>query len=408
MVSKPVFLRADFPMLSSQLRRIYLDSAATALKPQSVIDALTTYYAQECGTVHRAIYDLAAAATEKYNAVRSQIASLLNASSDEIIFTKGTTESINLVASSFGNAFLESGDAVLITAMEHHANIVPWQLICRQRGARLEVAPMNEHGELDMEAFGRLLSPRVKLVSIVHVSNAIGTVNPISRIIEMAHRHGAKVFVDGAQSVSHFSIDVQKLDVDFFAFSGHKVYGPTGVGILYGKKELLEALPPYQGGGDMIEKVTFEETTFQRPPLKFEAGTPPIGAVMGLGAALSYIEGHGLETIATYEQGLLKYATTKLQSIPGLKIIGNAKHKGPILTFTMDGIHALDLGTFLNLNDISVRTGHLCAQPCLAHFGVKSAVRLSLAPYNTISEIDEFERALLRIADKFSTSGCCC
>lgn len=387
--------KEGFPQLQKE-GVIYFDSAATALKPQCVIDAITRFYSLEYGTVHRAIYDFAESATAKYSAVRTQIQKFLNAASpEEIIFTKGTTESINLVASSFGS-FLKAGDEVLISQMEHHSNIVPWQLVCQRTGAVLKIIPMNEKGELILGP----ITPRTKIVSIAHISNALGTLNPIKEIIQLAHAQGAKVLIDGAQSAGHLPIDVQDLDADFFAFSGHKVFGPTGVGILYGKKELLEKMPPYQGGGDMIEKVTFARTTFQKPPLKFEAGTPMIAEVIGLGAALSYIESLGRANIWAHGQELLAYATQKLS--PYVRILGTALQKGPILTFVIHGIHPLDLGTLLNLRKIAVRTGHLCAQPALDHFGVTAAVRLSFAPYNTIEEIDVFTDALQEIISQLS------
>jgi cysteine desulfurase/selenocysteine lyase len=374
---------------------IYLDSAATALKPQDVIDAMDRYYTEEYGTVHRAVYSLAAHATAAYSQTREAARAFLNAAYfDEIVFTKGTTEAINLVAASYGKAVLKPGDDVIISAMEHHSNIVPWQLICQATGAHLKVIPMNERGELILEAYKALLSPRTKIVSVAHISNALGTLNPIEEIISLAHAKGAKVFIDGAQSAPHMPVDVQALDADFFAFSGHKAFGPTGIGILYGKRELLELMPPYQGGGDMIETVAFDKTTYQKPPLKFEAGTPNIAGVIGLKAALDYIESLGRENIAVYEEELLAYATAKLSAIPNLKIIGTAAKKGPIITFIIKGVHSLDIGTLLDARQICIRTGHLCAQPALKHFSLSQASRLSLAPYNTFEEIDYFVDAL--------------
>lgn len=390
MRSKVAFPRSDFPVLENG--EIYLDSAATSLKPRQVAEILASYYGEETGTVHRAIYTLAAKATAQYEAVRAAVARFIHADEDEIIFTKGTTEAINLVASSFGKKFLSPGDAILITEMEHHSNIVPWQLICQEKGATLLVAPMLPSGDLDMEAFKTLLDRRVKLVSVVHVSNALGTINPIEEIIGLAHAANALVLVDAAQSVAHHEIDVKKLDVDFLAFSGHKMYGPTGIGILYGKKVLLEELPPYQGGGDMIETVTFDKTTFQLPPLKFEAGTPPIASVLGLGAAIEYVEMHGRPRIEAYEQELLDYLLSNLP--PLIKLVAHPQKRGPIVTCTFDDLHPLDVGTVLNLKRISVRTGHLCAQPALAHFGLKTALRISLAPYNTFDDINRCLEAL--------------
>ncbi|MBS0615307.1 MAG: SufS family cysteine desulfurase [Verrucomicrobia bacterium] len=391
-----LFDRNQFPMLQQKVHGkplIYLDSAATALKPLAVIEATSRYYAQEYGTVHRAIYAMAAHATENYSAVREQVARFIKApSADQIIFTKGTTEAINLVAYSFGKAFIQPGDEVIITEMEHHANIVPWQQMCEERGAHLRIAPIDEEGNLQIDALAKLLNSRTKLVAVAHMSNVLGTINPIPLITEMAHAVGAKVLVDGAQAAAHMPIEVG--DVDFYAFSGHKLFGPTGIGILYGKKELLEALPPYQTGGDMILAVSWEKTTFQAPPLKFEAGTPGIAAVMGLGAALSFVEAVGMEAIENHGKELLDIATEKLQAIPGVRIIGTAAHKGPIITFTIDGIHPLDAAAFLDLKGIAIRSGHLCAQPLLRKFGLTAAMRLSLAPYNTASDITAFIEAL--------------
>lgn len=393
MSKTPLFKHSDFPML--QREGIYLDSAATALKPRVVLDLMDRFYTKEYGTVHRAVYELAAYSTAAFSSAREIVRGYLNAASvDEIIFTKGTTESINLVASSYGLSVLLPGDEVVISAMEHHANIVPWQLICQQKGAHLKVIPMDANGVLNLDAYQALLSSRTRIVSLTHLSNALGTINPIREMAQIAHHYGAKVFVDGAQSAVHLWVDVQELDVDFFAFSGHKTFGPTGVGVLYGKKELLEQMPPYQGGGDMIETVTFEKTTFQKPPLRFEAGTPNIAGVLGLGAALTYIESVGRASITRYDQELLAYATAQLNTIPGLKIIGTASHKGPILSFVIEGMHALDIGSLLDGHKISVRTGHLCAQPTLKHFGISALTRASFAPYNTFEEIDRFVIAL--------------
>ncbi len=380
---------------------VYLDSAATTLKPQSVIDAISQFYTSEYGTVHRAVYTLASHSTARYSAVREQLRQFLGAqSSDEIIFTKGTTEAINLVAHSFGEAFVHPGDEILISAMEHHSNIVPWQLLCERKRAHLKIIPLLETGEIDLKAYEELLSPRTKLVSVAHISNVLGIINPLSRIIASAHRSGAKVFIDGAQSAPHLPIDVQALGCDFFAFSGHKIYGPTGVGVLYGKKELLEQMPPYQGGGDMIQTVTFEKTTFQPPPLKFEAGTPLIAEVMGLGAALDYIASHDRDQIAAYETSLAQRALEQLLSIDGIKIYGPLKGRTSLFTFNLKDVHPLDAATLLDLKGIALRSGHLCAQPLLNHFGCSSALRLSLAPYNTPEEITYLGEALIQIKDK--------
>lgn len=389
-----LFKRHDFPMLKQTMHGrplVYLDSAATTLKPESVIDAISQFYSDNYGTVHRAVYELAGQSTAQYNAVRSQVQNFLHAQSpDEIIFTKGTTEAINLVAFSFGEAFVQPGDEILISEMEHHSNIVPWQLMCERKKAHLKIIPLLPNGELDLEAYEELLSPKTKLVSIVHISNVLGIINPIETLVKSAHRVGAKVFVDGAQSAPHMIIDVQALNCDFFAFSGHKIYGPTGIGILYGKKELLEQMPPYQGGGDMIQTVTFEKTTFQPPPLRFEAGTPMIAEVMGLGAALKYLESYGLNEIASYEAVLVQQSLQQLNQIEKLRILGSPSNRASLITFNIEGLHPLDAATLLDLKGIAVRSGHLCAQPLLAHFGCTSALRLSLAPYNTLEEISYF------------------
>ncbi len=355
---------------------IYFDSAATTQKPKIVIDEITRFYSEEYGTVHRAVYDSCLKATEKYEAARRRIKSFLNA--DEVIFTKGTTDAINLVASSF----ISEGDEVLISEMEHHSNIVPWQL----RKAKLLVVPIDDKGEIILSEFKKKITKNTKLVSIAHIANATGTQNPIEEIIAIAHANGAKALIDGAQSAPHIPVDLQKLDCDFFAFSGHKIYGPTGIGVLSAKKELLEQMPPYQGGGDMVDKVTFEKTTFQPSPLKFEAGTPHIAGVIGLGVAIKYVQEIGLETIAAKEQELLHYATQKLTDL--VTIIGTAQKKGAIITFIIPGIHPLDIGSFLNLKGIAVRTGHLCAQPTMARFGITGAVRISFSFTNTFAEID--------------------
>lgn len=388
----PLFDREDFPQLSSSL--IYLDSAATTLKPKSVIETLSQFYAHEYGTVHRAVYRLAGAATARYSAVREQVRRFLNATStDEIVFTKGTTEAINLVAFSFGEAFVKAGDEIIISAMEHHSNIIPWQLLCQRKGAHLKIIPLLETGEIDLDYYEKLLSPRTKLVSVTHISNVLGIINPIESIIKSAHHIGAKVFIDGAQSAPHLPLDVQRLGCDFFAFSGHKIYGPTGIGVLYGKKELLAQMPPYQGGGDMIQTVTFEKTTFQPPPLRFEAGTPPIAEVIGLGAALDYLEHSTKEAIVSYETPLAHHALEALLSLKGMKIYGPLKHRN-LLTFNLKGLHPFDAATLLDLKQIALRSGHLCAQPLLNHFGCTAALRISLAPYNTVEEIDRCVLAL--------------
>ncbi|OGN63618.1 MAG: cysteine sulfinate desulfinase [Chlamydiae bacterium RIFCSPHIGHO2_12_FULL_49_32] len=391
-------VRSHFPMLKKTMHGkplIYLDSAATALKPQVVIDAVQRYYTEEFGTVHRAVYELAGKATERYESVRKQVGQFLNAaSSEEIIFTKGTTDAINLVAQTYGKAFLQAGDEIILSVLEHHSNIVPWQLLAKENGAVLKVIPCDERGVLLLDEYDGLLSERTKLVSVAHISNSLGTLHPVKEIILRAHARGVPVFIDGAQAVPHMEVDVQELDADFYAFSGHKAFGPTGVGVLYGKRKMLEKLPPYQGGGDMIERVFFEESTFQKPPLRFEAGTPPIAQVMGLGAALSFIESIGRGRIAAWEKALLEYATEKLLQIDGLSIVGTAPEKGAILSFVVKEIHPLDLGTLLDLKGVAVRTGHHCAQPALRRFSLPATTRASFAPYTTFEEIDNFIAAL--------------
>jgi cysteine desulfurase/selenocysteine lyase len=394
--SKPLgaALRSEFPIFNRELL-IYFDSAATTQKPQCVIDAITKFYAEEYGTVHRAIYRLAANATRRYDEVRDKIRGFIGAErSEEVIFTRGTTDSINLVALTWGRANIKPGDEIIISEMEHHSNIVPWQMLAKEVGAHLKIIPVNDRAELDLEVYETLLSARTKLVAIAHVANSTGTINPIAHIIKRAHTFGAKVLIDGAQAIAHISVDVQSLDCDFYAFSGHKAYGPTGIGILYGKYELLEEMPPLMGGGDMIEKVTLTESIFQQPPLKFEAGTPSIAQVMGLGAALDFIESLGLENIAAWEEDLLAYATEQLIEVPGLKIIGTAQKKSAIISFILEGVHPLDLGTLLDLEGIALRTGHHCAQPLLSRFGLESTARLSFAPFNTRKEVDIFMKSL--------------
>lgn len=385
-------IRAHFPMLAKNI--VYLDSAATALKPKCVIDRIRSFYEEEYGTVHRGVYSLSIESSRQYSAVREKIRSFLNAaSSDEIVFTKGTTEGINLIASCLGKT-LQRGDEIILSVMEHHSNLVPWLMLAEEKGVVLKFIPVNDHAELMLDEFIKLLSSKTKLVSLAHISNVTGTLNPIEKIIALSHERGSKVLIDGAQSAPHMKIDVQKLDCDFFVFSGHKVYGPTGVGILYGKKAILESLPPYQGGGDMVATVTLEKATYQMPPLRFEAGTPMIAEVIGLGEAISFIESIGMTQIAAWEQKLLEYATKQLTCIPGLRLIGTAKEKGAILSFTIEGVHPLDLATFLDMKNIAVRTGHLCAQPLLQRFGLSTLTRVSFGMYNTTQEIDLFVAAL--------------
>lgn len=398
-------LRRDFPMLTKTMHGkplIYLDSAATAQKPQVVIDAIRNFYENQYGTVHRAVYELSVHSTQEYQNTRRKVQAFLNAAAvEEIIYTRGTTESINMVAYSFGKAFIRPGDEVIISEMEHHSNIVPWQILCEDRGAILKVIPMNERGELLMDEYRKLLSERTKLVAVTYMANALGTINPVKEIIEYAHAAGAKVLVDGAQAAPHIPIDVQDLDVDFFVFSGHKVYGPTGIGILYGKAELMDAMPPYQGGGDMIEKVSFAKTTYNTLPLKFEAGTPMIAEVIGLGAAIDYLQGAGLSAVQHWEHELLEAATVQMVEIPGLHIIGTARRKGAIISFIIEGIHPLDIGTMLDLKGIAVRTGHHCAQPALRHFNLEGTARVSFGLYNQHEEIPLFVEALKDIVQMF-------
>jgi len=394
-------LRKDFPMLAQKMHGhplVYFDTAATAQKPDAVINAENDFYRNHYGTVHRAIYDLSMEATALYQGARTKVKEFLNAEKEhEIIFTRGTTESINLIANSFGRAFLKAGDEVLIAESEHHSNIVPWQFACEASGATIRVIPIDDDGVLDIEAMKGLLNEKTKMVAVAHISNALGTVNPIKAITKMAHSAGAKVLIDGAQGAPHLLTDVQDINCDFYAFSAHKTYGPTGIGILYGKEDILEAIPPFLGGGDMIEKVCFDKTTFAPLPLKFESGTPSIVQAVGLGAAIDYLQQIGLENIASFEKDLLDYITPKLQQIDGLTIIGTAKDKGAIISFTVDGLHPLDLGTLLNLKGIAVRTGHHCAQPTMTRFNVPATTRASLAMYNTTDEIDYFVDAVKTI-----------
>ncbi len=391
-------IRADFPILQEVVHGkplIYLDNAATSQKPQTVIDSLSNYYQHSNANIHRGAHFLAAKATGEYEATRETIRVFLNARSErEIIFTRGVTESINLVASAWGRQNLTTGDEIIISAMEHHSNIVPWQLIAQEKGAKIQVIPITDSGELMMEEFTKLLSPRTKFVSIVHASNALGTINPVAEIIAQAHAVGAKVFVDGAQSAVHLPIDVQELDCDFFAFSGHKVYAPTGIGALYGKEAILEAMPPYHGGGEMIKDVSFEGSTYNDLPFKFEAGTPNIADVIAFKAALDYLSSFDKLAIAEHEQDLLQYATESIKGIAGLRLIGTAAKKMSVVSFLVEGVHHGDIGTLLDMQGIAVRTGHHCAQPLMNRLGITGTVRASFALYNTKQEIDIFAKAL--------------
>lgn len=393
-------VRADFPLLKREVNGkplVYLDNGATTQKPKAVIDAITHYYSDMNSNVHRGVHYLSQISTDAFEVTRHKVQEFINAKNDfEVIITKGTTDSINLVASCYGKAFVQEGDEIIISAMEHHSNIVPWQMLCEEKGAILRVIPMNENGELDIEAYKNLLSDKTKLVSVTYVSNALGTINPVKQIIELAHEKQVPVLLDAAQAIQHIKIDVQELDVDFLAFSGHKMYAPTGVGVLYGKKDLLNAMPPYQGGGDMIKDVTFEKTTYNELPFKFEAGTPNIEAGICLAAAIDYINDLGIDNIKAYEDELLDYASAKIKEIPGVKIIGEATKKSSVLSFVVDGVHPYDIGVILDKLGIAVRTGHHCAQPVMDQFGIPGTVRASLAVYNTKEDIDNFIAGLTR------------
>jgi cysteine desulfurase/selenocysteine lyase len=399
-------IRREFPILNQKVHGkplVYLDNAATAQKPQCVIDALTAYYTRDNANIHRAVHTLAGRATAAYEAARDKVRRFINANrAEEIIFTRSATEGINLIAQTFARSQLRPGDEILISTMEHHSNIVPWQILCEQTGAALRVIPINDSGELLLDEFERMLNPRTKIVSVTHVSNALGTINPVEQIIERARRHGAAVIVDGAQAVPHMRVDVAALDCDFYVFSSHKMFGPTGVGVVYGKYDLLCEMPPYQGGGEMIKSVTFEKTIYNDVPHKFEAGTPHIAGVIGLGAAIDYLTEIGLDRITEYEHGLLEYATDSLSRLPQVRLIGTALHKAAVLSFVVDGIHAHDVGTVLDQEGIAVRTGHHCSQPVMDRFGVPATARASLALYNTQDEIDALARGLHKVIEVFS------
>lgn len=385
-------VRQDFPALAQEIRGrrlVYLDNAATAQKPRAVIESVTAYYSRDNANVHRGVHALSERATAGFEGARGKVREFLNARSDaEIVFVRGATEGINLVAQTWGRSNIRSGDEILITEMEHHSNIVPWQLLCEQIGATLKVAPVNDAGELILEEFAKRLNDRTRLVGVVHCSNALGTVNPVSEMIELAHRVGAVVVVDGAQAAPHFKLDMQQLDCDFYAISGHKLYGPTGIGVLYGKQHLLEAMPPYQGGGEMIKFVTFEKSTYNDLPYKFEAGTPNIAGAIGLGAAIEYVTGLGLEHIAAHEHELLAYATEAVANMPEVRIIGTASQKAGILSFELENIHPHDVGTILDHYGVAIRTGHHCAMPVMQRYGVPATARASFALYNTRQEVD--------------------
>ena len=398
-------IRAEFPILSREVYGhplVYLDNAATTQKPVCVMDKITEMYTTVNANVHRGVHFLSQAATEEHEASRRTVQQFINAASaDEIVFTRGATESINMVASSFCSRFCTEGDEILITAMEHHSNIVPWQLQGEKQGLKLRVAPINEEGELLLDELEKLISTRTKLIAVTHISNVLGTINPIKEIIQLAHRHDIPVLIDAAQSVQHTKVDVQALDCDFLVFSSHKIYGPTGVGVLYGKERWLNAIPPYQGGGEMIETVTFEKTTFNKLPYKFEAGTPDYIGTAALATALDYVSALGIEEIAHYEHELLTYATEKLLQVPGLRIIGTAANKSSVISFLVDGIHPYDMGTLLDRMGIAVRTGHHCAEPLMRQLGVDGTVRASFAFYNTKEEVDLLVKGILRIVKMF-------
>jgi len=398
-------IREDFPILKKKVHDknlVYLDNAATTQKPTYVIDRVNKYYTTMNANIHRGVHALSQEATEAFEGARIQIKQFINSiGKNQIIFTRGTTESINLVASSYGRVNIKEGDEIIISHMEHHSNIVPWQMLCNEKNAKLRIIPINDNGELIYEEFEKLVNERTKFISIVYVSNSLGTVNDVKRIINYAHQFNIPVLVDAAQAVNHIKVDVQDLDCDFLAFSGHKIYGPTGIGALYGKVELLEAMPPYQGGGDMISKVTFEETTYNELPHKFEAGTPDIAGAIGLGAAIEYVSKLGIENIRDHETSLLEYATKQIEEVPGLRIIGSAKEKTSVLSFVLENIHPHDIGTFLDFEGVAIRTGHHCTQPVMQRFKIPATSRASFAMYNTKEEVDVLVNGLKKIIEVF-------
>jgi len=398
-------IREDFPILKKKVHDknlVYLDNAATTQKPAYVIDRVNKYYTTMNANIHRGVHALSQEATEAFEGARIQIKRFINAiGKNQIIFTRGTTEAINLVASSYGKVNVKEGDEIIISHMEHHSNIVPWQMLCKEKNAKLRVIPVNDNGELIYEEFEKLVNEKTKLISIVYVSNSLGTINPVKKIIDYAHQFNVPVLVDAAQAVNHIKVDVQDLDCDFLAFSGHKIYGPTGIGALYGKVELLEAMPPYQGGGDMISKVTFDETTYNELPHKFEAGTPDIAGAIGLGAAIEYLSKIGIENIQNHETSLLEYATKQIVDVPGLRIIGKAKEKTSVISFVFENIHPHDIGTFLDFEGVAIRTGHHCTQPVMQRFHIPATSRASFAMYNTKEEIDVLVNGLKKIIEVF-------
>ena len=398
-------VRRDFPILRQKVRGkplIYLDSAATAQKPQAVVDAVARFYLEDNANVHRGVHALSERATAAYEGARAKVAGFIGAADPrEVIFVRGTTEAVNLVAQTFGRVRVGGGDEVLITEMEHHSNIVPWQMLCQERGAELEVAPVDDRGDLVLDELERRLTPRTRLLAVAHVSNALGTVNPVRRIVEMAHARGVPVLVDGAQAVPHLPVDVQELGCDFYALSGHKVFGPTGIGALWGRAEHLEAMPPWQGGGDMILSVSFERTVYNQIPYKFEAGTPHMAGAVGLGAAVDWLQGLDRAGAVAHERDLLAYGTARLREVPGLRLVGTAREKAGVLSFLLDDIHPHDVGTVLDRDGVAIRTGHHCAQPVLQRFGLQATARASLALYNTRAEIDALVQGLHRVKEMF-------
>jgi cysteine desulfurase / selenocysteine lyase len=398
-------VRKDFPILGQEVRGkplVYLDSAATSQKPRAVIDAVARYYLQDNANVHRGVHLLSERATKEYEDAREKVRRFINAArTEEIVFVRGTTEAINLVAQTYGRTRVRAGDEVLITEMEHHSDIVPWQLLCEEKGAVLRVAPIDDDGQLLVDELQRMLGPRTRLLALAHVSNTLGTVNPVRRIVEIAHRQGVPVLLDGAQAAPHFPIDVRALDCDFYAFSGHKLFGPTGIGVLYGRSELLEEMPPWQGGGDMISSVTFEKTTWNKLPHKFEAGTPDIAGAIGLGAAIDYVSALGFAAIGAHEHDLLSYATEAVREVPGLRLIGTAKEKASVLSFVLGDVHPHDVGTILDQEGIAIRTGHHCTQPLMRRLGVPATARASLAFYNRRSEVDALVAGLHKVQEIF-------
>lgn len=399
-------IREDFPVLKQTIHGrplVYLDNAATAQKPRAVIDAIVKFYEVDCANIHRGVHELSQRSTKTYEHTRAKVKRFLNArATEEIIFVRGTTEGVNLVTHTWGPRNVKAGDEIVIAGLEHHSNIVPWQMLCEETGAVLRVIPIDDRGELIMEEYARLLNPKTRIVAVGHVSNALGTINPVAEIIRMAHEAGALALVDGAQAVPHMKVDLQALDADFYTFSGHKFYGPTGSGVLYGKQKILETMPPYQGGGDMIRTVTFEKTTYNDLPYKFEAGTPDIAGGIGLGAAVDYVNQIGIENIQAYEHELLVYATEKLSKIPGLRIIGTAREKAAVISFVMEGIHPHDIGTVLDRQGIAVRTGHHCAQPVMDRYRIPATTRASFAFYNTPAEADALVAGLQKVQEVFA------